>query len=236
MLTWFRKILHLVPDWLTGSATVAPRKIADFALCSRNDVLAFFKFFFYLCFVSIRLPSGRQAPRRPWQSLQLLLPGRRVERRVQPLRAATDRYHAIDNLCGAMMVQTCPSQRVNVFLWSRLQISWTWRRESPSTLAEPQSRTSCPSLRPCWPANTGREYRHKHKPDRLAHWMCVSSLMFSNVSRRDEDSYQKFIPFIGVRFYFFTTPPKKILLDRLVLIMRISCWHHLPFSRWWRLV
>lgn len=50
--------------------------------------------------------------------------------------------------------------------------------------------------------------------------------------RRDEDSYQKFIPFIGVRIILLSGN----FLLLLLFIFRIFGWHHFLFSRWWRLV
>lgn len=91
MFIWFWKILHLV---------------------TRCSIL---RSLFYRYFISVRLPSSRQAPRRPWQSLQLLLPGWRVERHVQPLWAATDRYRMINDLCGVMVAHTTPVKRVDFF-------------------------------------------------------------------------------------------------------------------------
>lgn len=152
-----------------------------------------------------RLPSGCQAPRCPWQPLQLLLPGRGMERRVQPLRAATDRYQpSYRRTHKAADTHTLvPARQWIFFFFCYLQTSWMWRGESPSTSAAPPSRISCPSLRPCSPANTGREYRCQtvsltsflKKRKKVKYLFTLSAL-----SRRDEDSYQKFIPFIGVRF------------------------------------
>lgn len=84
-----------------------------------------------------RLPPGRQAPRRPRQPLQLLLPGRGVERRVQPRRAAADRYP----LLPPRPLPRGTDRRTSANSLSpslHLQISWMSLRESPSTSAAPR--------------------------------------------------------------------------------------------------
>lgn len=98
---WFWKILRPVTDWLTA---VPKSHLMNWRLCC--TFRGILRSLFYHYFVSVRLPSSRQAPRRPWQSLQLFLPGWRVERHVQPLRAATDRYRMISDLCWVMLAHT----------------------------------------------------------------------------------------------------------------------------------
>lgn len=56
-----------------------------------------------------------------------------------------------------------------IFLVCSSQTSWMLREGSANTSAEPPSHISCPSPRPCSPANTGREYRCRQTQARRSH-------------------------------------------------------------------
>jgi len=83
---------------------------------------------------------------------------------------------------------------------SILQISWTSRRESPSTSAEPRSHTSCPSPRPCSPANTGREYTHTHMTACVCGWVHSNLCSFSPVPGETKTPTRSSFPSSGYDF------------------------------------
>lgn len=72
----------------------------------------------------------------------------------------------------------------------------------------------------------------EHAPDLWSFRSSLTNTAHCPFPRRDEDSYQKFIPFIGVRILLLIGN----FLPLLLLIFRIFGWHPFLFSRWWRLV